>query len=245
MLDATMDFIGVLVLVYFFALSVIYAAFTAIAWRSLTKHLRRRRSDTGMQASSPLTPPITVVLPAYNEEAGIVESVRSLLALRYPTHEVVVINDGSTDDTMQVLTDEFDLAPVRKPLRTALPTAPVKGVYVSRRDPDLWVVDKANGGKADALNCGINAARFPYLCAIDADALIEPDALLQVAKPILDRPELVAATGGIVRIANGCRIEDGRVLEVGAPSNPLAVLQVVEYFRAFLVGRMAWARLNS
>ncbi|KKK44040.1 hypothetical protein LCGC14_3167640, partial [marine sediment metagenome] len=107
------------------------------------------------------------------------------------------------------------------------------------------VIDKDNGGKADALNSGMNAARYPYLCSVDADALLEEDALLRVAKPIIDDPELVVATGGIVRIANGCKIEDGRVIEVHLPRSRLASLQVVEYLRAFLVGRVGWSRLNS
>jgi cellulose synthase/poly-beta-1,6-N-acetylglucosamine synthase-like glycosyltransferase len=126
-----------------------------------------------------------------------------------------------------------------------VPFAPVRASYVSRRRPELIVVAKENGGKADALNAGVGAARYPYVCAVDADALLERDALLRVAKPILDDPELVAATGGIVRIANGCVVDHGRVLDVGLPTSRLATLQVVEYFRAFLVGRVGWNRLGS
>jgi cellulose synthase/poly-beta-1,6-N-acetylglucosamine synthase-like glycosyltransferase len=184
-------------------------------------------------------------VPAYNEEAGIVESVRSLLSLRYPEHEVIVINDGSTDGTIARLTSEFDLVPVPKVLRAHLTSAPVRAAYASRRHAQLWVIDKENGGKADALNCGVNAARYPYLCAVDADAMLEEDALLRVAKPILDDPELVAASGGIVRIANGCRVDHGRVLEPGLPRRRLASFQVIEYMRAFLVGRIAWSRAGT
>jgi glycosyltransferase involved in cell wall biosynthesis len=113
--------------------------------------------------ASPLTPSISVVLPAYNEEKGIVESVRSLLALRYPDHEVIVVNDGSSDATLARLRQAFELVPIRKALRDSLPTAPIRAVYASRRHPELWVVDKDNGGKADALNYGLNAARHPYI----------------------------------------------------------------------------------
>ena len=231
---------------YFTVLNLLYLFFTSIAWAEVTRHLRARRAFAGDDAfASPLTPGMSVLLPAYNEEAGIVESVRSLLALRYPRHEIVVVNDGSSDGTIECLRAAFDLVPVRKVIRDGIPTKPVRAAFVSRRNPNLWVIDKENGGKADALNCGVNAALHPYVVAIDADALIEPDALLQVAAPVFDDPDRVAATGGIVRIANGCTIDHGRVVSVRLPRSRVATLQVVEYFRAFLVGRVGWSRLNA
>ena len=231
---------------YFAVLNAIYLVFTAIAWRSLTAHLRLRGyAAVEEHFASPLTPPISVLLPAYNEEAGVVESVSSLLSLRYPEFEIVLVNDGSRDGTLERLQAAFDLVPVRKALRQEIPTAAIRAAYVSRRDRRLWVIDKENGGKADALNAGVNAARYPYVCAIDADAVLEEDALLRVAQPILDSPDLVVATGGIVRIANGCVIDRGRVLEVNLPRSRLATVQVLEYFRAFLIGRIGWSRLNA
>lgn len=231
---------------YFVCLNGLYAVFTLVAARSLRRHLQRRAYGGLEEAfDSPFTPGITVILPAFNESAGIVESVRSLLALRYPRFEIVVVNDGSTDETLARAREAFDLVPIRKALRDAISTKPVRATYVSRRHRNLSLVDKENGGKADALNAGINAARHPYVCAIDADALIEPNALLEVAAPILDDPERVVATGGIVRIANGCTIDHGRVVDVRLPSSRLAVLQVIEYFRAFLVGRVGWTSMNA
>jgi cellulose synthase/poly-beta-1,6-N-acetylglucosamine synthase-like glycosyltransferase len=231
---------------YFAVLNTIYFVFTALAWRAV-RHYRLARSYSAVEEAfaSPLTPPVSVLLPAFNEEAGIVESVRSLLGLRYPEFEVVVVNDGSLDGTLSRLAEAFDLVPARKAIRASLPTARVRATYASRRHPELWVIDKENGGKADALNCGINTSRYPYFCAVDADAMLEEDALLRVAKPILDDPGLVAATGGIVRIANGCRVEHGRVTNIRLPRSKLAVLQVVEYFRAFLVGRVGWSGVRS
>ena len=237
---------AVVALLYFAVLNAIYLVFTGIAWRGVTHHLRARAYAGENEAfASPLTPPISILLPAYNEATGIVESIRSLLTLRYPEIEIVVVNDGSTDGTMGSLVEAFDLVRIRKALRGAVPTKPVRAAYVSRRHPELLVLDKENGGKADALNTGLSAAQYPYVCAIDADAILEEDALMRVAKPMLDDPSLVAATGGIVRIANGCRVDHGRVVEVGLPRSPLATLQVVEYFRAFLVGRMGWSSLRS
>jgi cellulose synthase/poly-beta-1,6-N-acetylglucosamine synthase-like glycosyltransferase len=241
-----LELLAVVALAYFAALNALYLVFTVIAWRGLTRHRREREYAAVDEAfASPLTPGISVVLPAYNEAEGIVDSVRSLLALRYPEHEVVVVNDGSRDSTMDLLRSSFDLVPIRKALRDVLTTAPVRGVFASRRERGLLVVDKENGGKADALNCGVNASRHQYICAVDADAMLEEDALLSVAQPVLDDPQLVAATGGIVRIANGCSVDHGRVVDVALPGNSLARLQIVEYFRAFLVGRMGWSRLGG
>lgn len=237
---------AVITIAYFAILNGIYAMFTVIAARSLRSHLRRRRFSTHEEAFDyPFTPGITLILPAYNEAAGIVESIRSLLALRYPSFEIVVVNDGSTDDSLDRLRAAFDLVPVHRALRSSVATEAIRATFVSRRHRNLWVLDKDNGGKADALNAGVNAALHPYVCAIDADALIEPAALLGVAAPILDDPERVVATGGIVRIANGCTIDHGRVVNVQLPSSRVAVLQVIEYFRAFLVGRVGWTSMNA
>jgi cellulose synthase/poly-beta-1,6-N-acetylglucosamine synthase-like glycosyltransferase len=240
------DVFGLVAVAYFAALNLTYIVFTGMAWRSITGHLRARRfSGVSEALASPLTPPVSVMLPAYNEQAGIVESIHSLLALRYPEHEVVVVNDGSTDSTVERLIEAFDMTPIDKALRDTLVTKPVRATYVSRRDPQLWLIDKDNGGKSDALNAGLNAARYPYVCAVDADAILEQDALLRVAKPIIDDPDLVVAAGGIVRIANGCTVDRGQVLDVRLPESRVATFQVIEYFRAFLVGRVGWSRLGS
>ena len=159
--------------------------------------------------------------PAYNEEAGIVESVHALLAAALPAVRVIVVNDGSKDGTLAAAAARRSTSSRRRGRCAGrIPHAPIRGTYRAPRHRELLVVDKENGGKADALNAGVNAARYPYVCAVDADAILEPDALLRVAKPLLDDPDLVVATGGIVRIANGCTVEDGRVTEVRLPHEP-------------------------
>jgi cellulose synthase/poly-beta-1,6-N-acetylglucosamine synthase-like glycosyltransferase len=233
-------------LVYFVGLSLTYLIFTFIAWKRLAAY-RRARAYMPLDEifASPFTPAVSVLLPAFNEEAVIVPSVTSLLDLRYPHHEVIVVNDGSTDGTLERLREAFDLAPVREAMRARIATAPVRAAYVSRSHRNLWVVDKENGGKSDALNAGVNAAAHLYVCSVDADVILEEDALLRVVKPVVDDPEIVAAAGGIVRIANGCKIESGRVVEFGLPRSRLAAMQVVEYFRAFLIGRIGWDSING
>jgi len=231
---------------YFAILNGLYLFLTAVAWHEMAGEVRARGYLALEEVfRSPLTPGVSVLVPAFNEENVIVESVRALLALRYPRHEVVVVNDGSTDGTIAALGAAFDLSPVRVALRDGIHTATVRGTHVSRRHPNLLVIDKENGGRSDALNAGVNAARHPYVCVIDADSLLEPDALLKVAKPILDDPELLAATGGTIRIANGCRVDHGRVIDVRLPNSRLATVQILEYMRAFLVARVGWSQLNA
>ncbi|QSF54449.1 glycosyltransferase family 2 protein [Brevundimonas fontaquae] len=191
------------------------------------------------------SPPIALLAPAYNEALTIVESVRSLLALQYPNFEIVVINDGSADETLAVLIDAFELAPIERAHDLKIGHQPIRGIWGTPSQPRLVVVDKQNGGKADALNAGINVARAPIVCSMDADSLLEPDALLRAVRPFVDDPVRTVAVGGTVRIANGCRIDHGRVVEIGLPTNPLALLQTVEYLRAFLMARLAWSRIGT
>jgi cellulose synthase/poly-beta-1,6-N-acetylglucosamine synthase-like glycosyltransferase len=197
-----------------------------------------------MQASS-TTPPISVIIPAYNEQSVIKDSIRSLLNLNYPEYEVIVVNDGSRDDTLEVIKDSFGLVPVQPLYRKQLSTKEVKGIYRSVRYPHLIVIDKENGGKSDALNCGINAASFPYFCSIDADSLLEQNSLLKTMRPVLEGEDNVIACGGIVRVANGCSIKNGRIIEVGLPKNRLAIFQVIEYLRGFLIGRLGFSSINN
>jgi cellulose synthase/poly-beta-1,6-N-acetylglucosamine synthase-like glycosyltransferase len=191
------------------------------------------------------TPPIALLAPAFNEAVSIVESVRSLLSLRYPQFEVIVINDDSTDNTLQVLIDSFQLHRIERHHDLPIDHRPIRGIYRAQHQPRLIVIDKEKGGKADALNAGINVSRAPIFCSMDADSVLEPDALLRAVQPFVDDPERTVAVGGTVRIANGCVIRNGQVVEVRAPRNLLALFQTVEYLRAFLMARLAWSHINS
>lgn len=194
---------------------------------------------------SDVTPPVAVIAPAYNEENSVVDNVRSLLALHYPNFEVILVNDGSTDGTLATLIRAFELVPIERSYDRSVRHEDLRGLYGSARHRRLLVVDKHNGGKADALNAGINLARAPLFCSIDADSLLEPDALLRAVRPFIEDPERMVAVGGTIRIANGCRTSSGRVTAVGVPHNLLALFQVVEYIRAFLMARLAWSRIGS
>jgi cellulose synthase/poly-beta-1,6-N-acetylglucosamine synthase-like glycosyltransferase len=189
-------------------------------------------------------PPISVVVPAYNEELTIVSSVRSILQLRYADFQVVVVNDGSRDGTLAVLTEAFNLVPFPQAYHARLKARPVRGVYRSANNPNLVVIDKENGGKADAINVGINAARSPLFCCIDADSILDRDSLLRVVQPFIEDSRTVAC-GGTVRLVNGGEVRQGRLLSSSLPASWLARFQIVEYVRGFLFGRMGWSRPNG
>jgi cellulose synthase/poly-beta-1,6-N-acetylglucosamine synthase-like glycosyltransferase len=245
-MGSVMHIVNDLVLSYFFAINLVYTLLLLISVRESRRHGRRMGfGGYDVILRSPLTLPISVLMPAYNEESTIVQAVQALRLQKYGEFEIVVVDDGSTDSTLQRLVEAFDLEKVDRPLRLTVPCGRVQAVYVSRQVANLTVVAKENGGKADALNAGVNAARFPLFCAIDADAILERDALLRVVKPFMDRPRETVASSGIVRVVNGCTVRDGTVTEIHAPRNHLAVLQVVEYLRAFLTSRTGWSRIRS
>jgi cellulose synthase/poly-beta-1,6-N-acetylglucosamine synthase-like glycosyltransferase len=234
------------VLLFFFAINSYYFALTVAGfWRTLRVFKEVRRPDQRRLLRSPLTPPISVLAPAFNEEANVVDNVRSLLMLDYPLFEVILVNDGSSDRTLGRLMDAFDLRQSARSFERTLPCQAIRGVYDSPTYSNLVVVDKDNGGKADALNAGLNLSLYPLFCAIDADSILEPDALLRLVRPFVDAPGVTIAAGGVVRVANGCEIRDGRVHSVRLPRRPLPLIQIVEYLRAFLFGRMGWSTGNS
>jgi cellulose synthase/poly-beta-1,6-N-acetylglucosamine synthase-like glycosyltransferase len=231
------------VLGYFLAINAIYFVLYLISFAEIADYVRREIfSGFSELFTSNYAPPVSVVVPAYNEEATIAESVRSFLTLHYPLHEVIVVNDGSRDGTLEVLTQEFGLYESDQPVRMQLETAPLRGIYTSPTER-LIVVDKENGGKSDALNAGICAASYPLVCCMDADIILEEDALLRVARPMIESGS-VAAVGGIIRVANGCEFEKGRLVKVKTPRKPLPNFQIVEYLRAFIAVRTAWSKLN-
>lgn len=232
------------ILVYFF---LAHSAQTSLLI-SAAAELRK----TGLEAAglrrrlraTPLLPKVTVLVAAYNEEAVIAQTVTAAMALDYPSLEVVVVNDGSTDGTLAALRERYDLQPVhRLPLAT-VSTEPIRGVYASRMYPNLLLVDKENGGKADSLNAAASYAAGRLICAIDADTVIEPDALEMLVCAFTEDRRTIAA-GGTLRIANGCELHHARVVRRRAPRNWLAAIQAVEYPRAFMFGRLGWNRLGD
>ena len=184
--------------------------------------------------------PISLLVPAYNEELSIITSIRSMLKLTYHEFEVVLVNDGSKDNTLKSLIDEFHLVAVEEYQNIIIPTKPINAIYKSSQYPNLSVIDKVNGGKADALNCAINFAKYPLVCCVDSDSLFDEEGLNRVAIPFFEHPDEMMAVGGTIRVVNHSEIKFGKVVRPKIKWNYLLLVQTVEYLRAFLVGRMGW-----
>jgi cellulose synthase/poly-beta-1,6-N-acetylglucosamine synthase-like glycosyltransferase len=240
-----LDALGVVFIAYFLTLNGTYTLLLVLGGTQVADWVRRRpmRDFRGVSRSA-LSLPVTIIVPAYNEEPVLVDAVRSLLASRYRELHVLVVNDGSRDGTLGALGEAFELVEVHRVPRSRLQSAAVRGVYASPLDDRLMVIDKENGGKADALNCAISYAPYPLFCAIDSDTILDPDALARLVWAFQAEPETIA-TGGIVRIVNGSEVEHGRIKRVRTPAALLVNIQIVEYLRAFLAGRAGWSQLNA
>lgn len=231
-----------IIFVYFFGISLFYVFLILISLGKLREFVKIINNDVTIISN--YTKPISVVVPAYNEAATIIDNIISLLDLNYPEFEIIVVNDGSTDQTLVKTIEYFNLRKIDVEINMQVACNEIRGVYGSFEIPNLVIVDKINGGKADALNAGINLSRYPLFCGIDADCIIEKNALLRIVKPFLIHDDVVAV-GGIIRIANGCTIKDGKLLEAKLPQEAIVRFQIIEYFRAFLTSRIGWERINA
>ena len=231
---------------YYLASNIAYLVMLLVAFKTSAAHQHRLESHRlGWIKESPLAPPITIIVPAHNEEGSIRVEVRNLLELDYPELEIVVVNDGSDDGTLDEMREEFRLRPVRSVYVASLKSAPVRGLYRSGVDARLLVIDKEPAGsKADAINAALNAATSPYVCIVDADSVLERDALLRIMVPVLADPKRVVAVGGIIRVLNGSEIAKGNLRRARLPRKSIEIIQVIEYLRAFLIGREAWSQGN-
>ena len=226
-----------------------YLVLTIFSAVSLRKYLRKNSYvDYNSIVSSPLAPTLSVIAPAFNESRTIIDNIRTLLSLYYNNYEVIVVNDGSSDDSLEKMISVYELEKVNYYFDYRLPCKRIRGVYKSqnRSFKKLTVIDKVNGGKADSLNAGLNVCKNDLVVSIDADSIMEPDALLKMVKPFMEAKEKkVIGAGGVIRIANSCEISGGRINKIHLPKKFLPRAQVMEYTRAFLMGRMAWSELDG
>ena len=241
------------IVIYFNYFIIVYVAIVGIinmiqmlmAMMFSAMYIKKAKfSDIKLYKESYNMIPISVIVPAYNEEEIVVQTIKSLLALQYLTYEIIVINDGSRDKTLKNVIKAFGLEKITVPIKAKIKTNPLRGVYYNPDYPNLLLVDKENGGKSDALNAGINVSHYPYFVSLDADSLLDSDALIRIALSFMEYKYTVAV-GGIIRVANGSEVKNGKVIKLALPSSRLAVFQIVEYLRAFLVGRTGWSILNT
>lgn len=243
--DALLEGIGWVLLLYMAFVVAVYGGMLLISLLQVRKQYRLDEREPYEEIlQSVYTKPISILVPAYNESAGIYGTIRSLISIEYPEYEMLIINDGSTDDTLAKLRERFDLKEIKRVVRKQLGTKAIKAIYQSNIYSNLYVIDKENGGKADALNAGINFSRYPYFCSLDGDSVIERNAFLKVLKPIIESRDEIIASGGSIRIANGCTIQNGVLTRVGLSDKPLVIMQVIEYLRAFLSGRIGLSHTN-
>jgi cellulose synthase/poly-beta-1,6-N-acetylglucosamine synthase-like glycosyltransferase len=227
--------------------SLLYVMIMALSSQKMIAQIKSTMYSRFRELSGSVhVPPVSILVPSYNEELTIIENVHSLMALEFPVYEVIIINDGSKDQTLQVLINEFGLQRCRLSANhNLLESKPVEEIYRNPQYPKIVVINKANGGKADALNAGINVAQYPLIATIDADSMLEKDALIRLVQLYMENPEQHIAIGGNVRIANGSTIQDGRVASHRLSNKWLPAMQYVEYMRAFLGARIGWSALNG
>lgn len=235
-----------LLIYYFITINMLYLLILALSFKGARQQARLwRLKDKHFLYTRRLLPSISIIAPAYNEAANIIESTNSLLNQRYPHFELIVVNDGSKDQTLNTLIDYFKLEKIDMIYRTRLKSRPLRGIYVNKNIPNLIVVDKVNGGKADSLNVGLNISSKEFFCGIDADSLLEPEALLRAVSVMIDSKEESIAGGGNICPVNGCIVEKGSLDEISLPKKFIARLQSLEYIRAFMSGRVGWAYINT
>jgi cellulose synthase/poly-beta-1,6-N-acetylglucosamine synthase-like glycosyltransferase len=233
-------------LAYFITVNLTYLVLSLIGYLANVRRAREvRQTDLRHIESSALTIPLSVIVPAYNEEVGTGDTVLSLLRSGLPEFEIIVVDDGSTDATLHRLVQEFDLVEAERPVRSKPASAPVRAVLQSRRDPRLWVVSKENGGKADAGNAGLAIVRYRYVLMTDADVIFHEEALTRMVRLINFDPGGIVGLGAAVRVMNGCEVEAGRITSCRLPREWLVRFQVVEYGSAFLAARVGWSELNA
>ncbi len=240
------DYVNTVILLYFLAANLVYTMLMFISLYAVSMHSKTAASGSHAALMlSPATPPVALIVPAFNEQDAILQTVRSLMQLDYPEKEIIVVDDGSSDSTSMRLIEAFGLMRMDLVYREVIPAKKPVTFYYNPQHAGLMLITKPNGGKADALNVGINVARSPYFCTVDADSIIEREALLRLMEPVVSSPLNTVVTGGVVRIANGSVLKDGDIKEVRLPKTWIERCQVVEYLRTFLFGRPAWNFLNA
>lgn len=231
-------------MIYFIGLNCAYLMLNVISMFNVSRYMKEKTLMEIPGVGNEILPPVSLIVPAHQEQDSILQAVKALMQLEYPVFEIIVVNDGSSDKTLQVLIDYFEMGKFPEAYRKRLITKPVNGIYKSSTYSRLRLVDKTNGGKADAVNAAVNISRYPLVCVVDADSILQRDSLRRVVQPFIFDNRTVAS-GGTVRIVNGSEVHEGYIVKPQVPKGILPLIQVVEYLRAFLFGRLGWSPLNA
>lgn len=245
MLKNIIDFINNLIMYYVFIYAVIFFVSTIFSMINLNDHILRKRYRNNIRIKNKANYiPVSVLIPAYNEETTVIDCIKSILNLDYREFEIVVINDGSTDNTEKVIIEEFNLTKVARPIRRLVDCKTELSIYEGGNNIKITLINKENGGKADSLNMGVNAAKYPFVACIDADSVLKKDSLMEIVTPFIENDKTIAA-GGNIKVSNQVVIEDGEVKEVGDPKKWIVILQLIEYYRVFLTTRVWMNKFNG
>ena len=237
------DYVGAFFILYMIG----YASFLflAVAVGSSTLYQLKRRNFLKNELLQEYYVPVTIVVPAYNEAVTIASTIHSLLSLDYKLYEIIIVDDGSTDSTAQILIDTFRMRQIARPIHRMISCQPEQAVFETQEHKvPITLICKKNGGKADALNMGINASKYPYFVCMDADSVLQYDSLEKIVRPVIEDGNVVAV-GGAVRPCNGAEIQNGRVISYRMPRQILPCMQVLEYDRSFLAARILFDRFNG
>jgi len=232
-------------MIYVYLYAIIFFISTLYSIVYLHDHMERKRYRNTLEIDTKSSVvPISILIPAYNEEQTIVECINSMLKLRYPIYEVLIIDDGSTDKTKDLVVETFSLKMVDRKIRNILDTKEVLEVYEGGSGIKITLLNKANGGKADALNVGINASKYPYVLSLDADSVLQKESLIEIATPVLEDDRTIAV-GGNIKVANKVKIKDGEVVGTKTPDRWIVIMQIIEYYRVFVSTRVWFNRFNG
>lgn len=246
MIEVTIRLVGYIAITYYVLMQIYVLALSIHSAIVLKRgHHLQRYGRVREMLSSRMAPPVSIVIPAYNEAAGIVDSVRSMSIVAYPRFEIVIVNDGSVDETLGLLIEAFGLEKVRIPYRPDIDTKPVQAIYRGRSGVEITVVDKANGGRADALNAGVNVAKYPYVLCTDADVVLDSQCLVRSMQRVVEDRERTIAVGGNIRPLNGSTVKLGHLISASVPRSMIARMQILEYLRTFISARPGWSNLNA
>ncbi|WP_024615670.1 glycosyltransferase family 2 protein [Clostridium sp. Ade.TY] len=238
-------FINILFMYYIFIYSIIFFISTIYSMVNLNNHIYKKRYKNIIKIEKENNyPPISILVPAYNEEKSILNCIKSLLKLDYPIFEIIIISDGSTDKTVEKIITEFGLKKVKRPIRKLIRSKEIINIYENKDEVKITLIDKLNGGKADALNTGINASKYPYFVSLDADSMLNYDSLKNIIEPIIEDDRTIAV-GGNIKVSNSAVIDNGEIKRIKTPKKAIVIFQLIEYYRVFLTNRVWFNRFNG
>lgn len=240
-------FLFISLVIYALLLILIRTLLAIISSLQINKYIERKKQVSYKELLvSPYASGISIIARLHNDENTIIDTIREWLVLAYNNFDIIVVNDGSTDTTLEKLISYYQLEEVNYAANNQLKTKEVYSYYKSKNPAfsKLLVVDKTFGCIADALNAGINASEKQLVFCLEQQCFLEPDSLLKLAKVFLDEEKKVVAVNCVVNVANRPKIDRGRSFKLNFPRTIWPSFQAIEYFKLFFLKSPALNRMN-